>query len=287
MPLWQAIVLGAVQGITEFLPISSTAHLALVPWLFRWEDPGLTFDVALHVGTLVAVLLYFYKTWLNLLLLGIGGTPRFGRENSTAENNALLDLDRNRALFWFLVVATIPAAVAGWLLQEQVATTLRHPIVIGAAMVLVALPMAWGERVSRFQKQLPAVSFRDALWIGCSQALALVPGVSRSGITMTTALFRDFRRDAAARFSFLLSTPIIAGAALKETLPLLQQGVPPHMLIPFLAGVLASALVGYASIAFFLKYLQFNTFKIFIYYRISFGMIILTLAFFYRLNIAS
>src|SRR3990167_8142886 len=117
MPLWQAVVLAVAQGITEFLPISSTAHLALIPWLFHWKDPGLTFDVALHVGTLVAVLLYFYKTWVNLLLLGVGRKPMFGQAGSSSENRSLMGLDRHRALFWFLVAATIPAAVAGWLFE--------------------------------------------------------------------------------------------------------------------------------------------------------------------------
>lgn len=285
MPLWQAIVLGVVQGLTEFLPISSTAHLALVPWLFHWKDPGLTFDVALHVGTLVAVLLYFYRTWVDLLLAGLGKKqPISHNPRHSAPDSAALTVDHNPALFWFLVMGTIPAAVAGGLFQEQVATSWRHPVVIGAALILVAVPMAWGEKVGRCRKELPSVSLSDSLWIGFSQALALVPGVSRSGITMTAALLLDFRREAAARFSFLLSTPIIAGAALKEAWNLYQQGVPSDMVWPFLVGVLVSGLVGYATISFFLKFLQFGTFKIFIYYRLIFGIIVLALAFFLRLE---
>ena len=279
MPLWQVIVLAVVQGITEFLPISSTAHLALVPWLFQWNDPGLSFDVALHVGTFVAVLLFFYKTWVDLLLLGLGRKPFFTNSHPAADSPPI-NLNHNRALFWFLVVATLPAALAGWFFQDLVATTWRHPIVIGSAMILVALPMAWGEKVSRYQKDLPSVSFTDSLIIGICQAVALVPGVSRSGITMTAALFRDFRREAAARFSFLLSTPIIAGAALNEFLNLRQAGLPPEMRVPFLVGIIVSGLVGYAVIALLLKYLQFGTFKIFVYYRLIFGIMILALAFF-------
>ena len=282
MPLWQAAVLAVVQGITEFLPISSTAHLTLVPWLFHWEDPGLTFDVALHVGTLVAVSLYFYKTWVDLLLLGFGKKPVFNHPGADSENSSRMDLNRNSALLWFLVAATIPAAVAGWLFHEQVETTLRHPVVVGSALILVAFPMAWGEKVSRYRKDLHTVSLRDSLVIGFSQALALVPGVSRSGITMTAALFRDFRRDAAARFSFLLSTPIIAGAALKELLDLRQEEIPPEMRLAFLLGIVVSGASGYVSIALLLKYLQFGTFKIFIYYRLIFGIIVLALAFFAR-----
>ena len=285
MPLWQAIVLAVVQGLTEFLPISSTAHLALVPWLFGWKDPGLTFDVALHIGTLVAVLLYFYQTWVELLLAGLGiKKPKGQGAGLSLRPGHTLDLNHNRALFWYLVVGTIPAGIAGWLFQEQVATSWRQPVVMGLAMIVIALLMAWAEKTGEYRKELRGAGLNDSLWIGFSQALALVPGVSRSGITMTAALLRDFRRDAAARFSFLLSTPIIAGAALKEMWDLGQQGVPETMVAPFLVGVVTSGIVGYATISFFLRFLQFGTFKIFIYYRIIFGIIILALAFFLRLE---
>ena len=278
MPLFQVIVLAVVQGITEFLPISSTAHLALIPWLFHWQDPGLTFDVALHVGTLVAVGLFFFKAWVDLLLSGFGAKPLFLSSKDGAE------IVSNRALLWFLAAGTIPAAVAGWLFQKQVETSWRHPLVIASAMILVALVMAWGEKAGRQQKELRSVSLADSLWIGFSQALALVPGVSRSGITITGGLFRNLRRETAARFSFLLATPIIAGAALKEFLAFPHHRVPGPMQVPFLLGVTVSALVGYATISFFLKYLQFGTFKIFIYYRVIFGIIVLALAFFFQLG---
>lgn len=278
MPLWQAVVLAVAQGITEFLPISSTAHLTLIPWLFGWHDPGLTFDVALHVGTLVAVSLYFFRTWIDLLLLGVGGKPIFANPTRITPDQPLPDFNRHRALFWLLVVATFPAGIAGWAFQEQVATVLRHPAVVGSALVLVAIPMAWGEKVSRYEKDLGAVSLRDSLWIGFSQALALIPGVSRSGATMTAALLLDYRREAAARFSFLLSTPIIAGAALQEGMALAREGLPSAMQLPFLVGTLVSAISGYACIALFLRFLQFGTFKIFVYYRIILGIIVLALA---------
>ena len=281
MPLLQVLVLAIVQGITEFLPISSTAHLILFPWFLQWKDPGLTFNVALHLGTLLAVLVYFYKTWTDLLLTGLGRKPLFsgGRLSSAAGSETAGN--HNPQLFWYLVAATIPAAVAGWIFHDQVATTLRHPVVVGCALILVALPMAWGEKLSRTRKELHAVSLSDSLWIGFSQALALVPGVSRSGITMTAGLFRGLRREDTARFSLLLSTPIMAGAALNEFLELPDQSMPPEMRLPFLLGIVVSALVGYAVIAFFLRFLAFGTFKIFIYYRIIFGIIVLTLAFFF------
>lgn len=282
MNLWQAVVLAIVQGITEFLPISSTAHLALIPWLFHWKDPGLAFDVALHVGTLVAVALYFFKTWVDLLLLAFGGKAVF--VNGDSSPNLASELNGNRALLWFLMLATIPAAVVGWAFQKQVETSWRNPLVIAAAMISVALVMAWGEKAGRQRKELGSVGLADSMWIGVSQALALVPGVSRSGITMTSGLLRDLRRETAARFSFLLATPIIAGAALKELLGFPHHRVPPEMQVPFAVGVVVSALVGYATIAFFLKYLQFGTFKIFIYYRLVFGIIIIALAYFFQLG---
>ena len=276
MNLWQAAVLAVVQGLTEFLPVSSTAHLALIPWIFHWKDPGLAFDVALHVGTLVAVLVYFVRTWLDLVLLALGKQPMFDAASS--------DLKINPDLFWFLVLATFPAAIAGWAFHEQVETTWRHPVVIGIAMIGIALFMAWGERAGRQRKDLALVRLWDSLAIGFSQAIALVPGVSRSGITITAGLLRDLKRDTAARFSFLLSTPIIAGAAFKELISFPDRRIPAEMQMPFVVGAIISAIVGYVTIAVFLKYLQFGTFKIFVYYRLVLGIIILALAFFFQLG---
>jgi undecaprenyl-diphosphatase len=278
MPLWQAVLLAVAQGLTEFLPISSTAHLALIPWLFGFQDPGLTFDVALHVGTLIAVLIYFFRTWIDLLLLGLGRESVFRTFVDIAPDG--LPLKPPRKLFWLLVIATIPAGLAGLTFQEQVATVLRHPLVIGSALILLAIPMAWGERISESRKDLRSVTLYDSLCIGFAQALALVPGVSRSGATITAALFLHFRREAAARFSFLLSTPIIAGAALNEGLVLARNGLPPGLETPFIVGILVSAISGYLCIAWFLRFLQFGTFKIFIYYRIILGIIVLALALF-------
>lgn len=278
MPLWQAVVLAVAQGLTEFLPVSSTAHLTLIPWLLGFQDPGLTFDVALHIGTLVAVLIYFFRTWIDLLLLGIGRAPVFGTFRDQDGSSA--GRQPPRRLFWFLVIATIPGGLAGLAFQEQVATVLRHPAVVGSALILLAIPMAVGERISRYQKDLRSVKLSDSAWIGFAQALALVPGVSRSGATITAALFLDFRRDAAARFSFLLSTPIIAGAALHEGIAVARDGLPPGLELAFLVGILVSAVSGYLCIAWFLRFLQFGTFKIFVYYRIILGIIVLALALF-------
>ena len=278
MPLYQVIVLATAQGLTEFLPISSTAHLTLIPWLFHWTDPGLAFDVALHIGTLVAVLIYFFKTWVDLLVVGFGGQPIF------VEKGIPSDIAANRLLLWFLVLGTIPAGVAGWMFHEQVETTWRQPIIIAVAMIGVALIMAWGEKIGSQKKGLSEVSLFDSICVGIAQAFALIPGVSRSGITITGGLFRGMKRETSARFSFLLSTPIIAGAALKETLGFAKNGVPQEMHLPLIVGISVSAIVGYATIAFFIKYLQVNTFKIFVYYRIVFGIIILALVYFFGLK---
>jgi undecaprenyl-diphosphatase len=311
MPLWQAIILGAVQGLTEFLPISSTAHLALIPWAFGWRDPGLTFDVALHVGTLAAVLIYFWKTWIDLFsaslrsLLGgrsivsSAGSGNFAgsAKAANAANGAnSLKVDRVKftdssedfadgRLLWLLVLATIPAGVIGLLFEKQVETTLRSPLVMGSTLITVAFLMAYADRMNVGTKNLRALGLWDAMVVGCSQALALIPGVSRSGITITSALFMRFQRDTAARFSFLLSTPIIAGACLKKLIDIHHEGLPPDMMAPFVGGAIVSALVGYATIAFFIKFLQFGTFRIFVYYRVIIGIMVLALATFYRLNL--
>ena len=273
---WQAIILAVVQGLTEFLPISSTAHLILFPWLFNWTDPGLAFDVALHIGTLAAVLIYFFKTWVDLVFVGLGGNPMFGCLTSSEKDR--VQLSSQRKLFWYLVLATFPAALAGWALRDYIATSFRNPVIVGVALIVVAIPMAVGERLTRSTKDLLSVGLKDSLIIGIVQATALIPGVSRSGATLTTALFLNLNRHAAARFSFLLSTPIIAGAALKAFLDIGKEGIPSGMEMHFLAGVIVSGVVGYAAIAGFLRYLQFGTLKIFIYYRVVLGIIVLALA---------
>jgi undecaprenyl-diphosphatase len=272
MPLYQVVILAIVQGITEFLPISSTAHLVLVPWIMRWRDPGLMFDVALHLGTLLAVAAYFARTWVRLLLLAFGV-----RSSGPPE-----DFEDNPRLLWFLVAATIPAGLAGLALEHYAETTLRSPYVIATMMIGIGLVMWWSERKGRFKKDLGRISLTDSVAIGAAQALAVIPGTSRSGITIAAGLFRDLERAAAARFSFLLATPIIAGAALKAGWNILKAGgVPPDMRAAFGIGLLVSAVTGYAAIAFFVRYLQTGTLKIFIWYRIVCGIIIIALAIFF------
>lgn len=287
------IVLALVQALTEFLPISSTAHLTLIPWLMKWQDPGLVFDVALHVGTFLAVVVYFARMWVRVILAGFGLSPRrtlavsagSGASNSHAPARGPAaaisdDAAPDRRLLWLLVLGTIPAAVLGLLLKNYIETSFRSPYVIAVSLILVAFVMAWGDRVTARSRGLADVGLGDALAIGGAQALALVPGVSRSGITITAGLLRDFRRDSVARFSFLLATPAVFGAALVEGHHLLKHGIPAAMRMPFLVGVLVSAVAGYAVIALFLRYLQTHTLRVFVYYRLALGLIIFLLAIF-------
>ena len=271
MPLFQAILLALVQGITEFLPVSSTAHLALAPWLLGWKDPGLTFDIALHVGTLAAVLAFFFRDWLQVVAQGFGLS--WGADPQLKQNPILL---------WYLAAASIPIGVLGFIFKEQ-AEEWRNPFLIGGMLIAIGLLMWLAERAGSGKKNIAGITLPDSLAIGVAQALAIVPGTSRSGVTIAVALFRNIDRPAAARFSFLLSTPAIAGAAASALHHLMKQGgIPPDMRTPFALGILVSAVTGCVVIAFFLKYLQRHTLRFFIFYRLIFGIIVIALAFFRR-----
>jgi len=274
MSLFQAIVLAIVQGLTEFLPVSSSAHLILIPYFLHWPDQGLAFDVALHAGTLIAVLAYFFRDWIELALAGFGF--QYPRGASAAK------IQHNRKLFWYLAAATIPGAIVGLLFDKKIEEYLRDPRPIAIAMIAIALLMWYAEYVSKRNVGMDKIGFGDSMIVGVAQAAALFPGVSRSGITITFGLFRGMTREAAARFSFLLSTPIIAGAAAKELPKLIKMGHAGGLELPvstLVISIAVSAIVGYLVIAFFLHYLQTRTLKIFIYYRILFGIVILLLAF--------
>ena len=287
MPILEAIVLGIIQGLTEFLPISSTAHLALTPWLAtklglaNWSDPGLTFDVALHGGTLIAILVYFWRTWLQILSAAFGGKVVRFSETSDSRRNLTPDEERSeRRLLWYMIAATIPAGLAGALLEKRIETSFRSPLLMASMLIIVAIVMWLAERVSQFKKPLSQITFGDTMTVGVLQAFAVVPGVSRSGITIAGGLFRNLTREAAARFSFLLSTPIIAGAALLKLHHVMKEGLPPGMATPFLVGIAVSAVVGYATIAWFIRYLGTKTLTVFIVYRIVFGLLVLCLGYF-------
>ncbi|HUN54531.1 MAG TPA: undecaprenyl-diphosphatase UppP [Smithella sp.] len=259
MNIFQSVVLGLVQGLGEFLPISSSAHLILVPWLFKWEDPGLTFDIALHVGTLIAVILYFWRDWLNLISKGLT-KPK----------------DREGKLFWYLVFATIPGAIIGYLLEHKAETAFRNPVLIAFMLILMGGVLYLVDRKSRKQVDMEQISLKTSFLIGLSQALAIIPGVSRSGITMTTALALGMTREGAARFSFLLSAPIIFGAAALKIPEIIAN--PSVINTSFIVGTSVACISGLASIGFLLHYVQKKTFLPFAWYRFIIGVLVIIIA---------
>ncbi|HVP80243.1 MAG TPA: undecaprenyl-diphosphate phosphatase [Thermodesulfobacteriota bacterium] len=256
MTILQAVILGLAQGLGEFLPISSSAHLVLIPWLFRWTDPGLTFDVALHVGTLVAVVLYFWKDWWELIIKGFTDARSLkGR------------------LFWYLVVATVPGAIGGFLLEKKAETVFRSPILIAMMLIFMGILLYWADRRSTKKMEMSKITFTTSLLIGISQVLAIIPGVSRSGITMTTGLLTGLTREGAARFSFLLSTPIILGAAMVKLPGVVSN--PSVITADFIIGMLVSCITGIASIGFLLRYVQTKDFLPFAWYRFILGALVI------------
>jgi undecaprenyl-diphosphatase len=284
------VVLAIVQGLAEFIPVSSSGHLIIVRRLLGWNELSpaheLTFDVALHFGTLLSVLFYFRRTWFQIIRAALGGrVVRFSEAGGEDQHLTADEQREERLLLWFLAVATIPGAIAGKLLEHSAEDYFReHIFLIAGALIVVALLMWWGEKVSQFNKPLTRITLSDALVIGCAQATALIPGVSRSGSTITAGLFRNMTREAAVRFSFLLSTPLIAGAALLKAHELRKEGLPQGMHMPFLVGVLVSAIVGYFAIAWLIRYLQSNSLKVFIVYRIVVGVIVIGLALMWHLQ---
>jgi undecaprenyl-diphosphatase len=256
LTILQAVILGLAQGLGEFLPISSSAHLVLIPWLLRWTDPGLTFDVALHVGTLVAVVLYFWKDWWQLIIKGFTDVRSVkGR------------------LFWYLVVATVPGAIAGFLLEKKAETLFRSPLLIAIMLILMGIFLYWSDHRSSKKIEMNNITFRTSLLIGISQALAIIPGVSRSGITMTTGMLMGLTREGAARFSFLLSTPIIFGAAMVKLPGLISN--PSAITVDFAIGMAVSCITGIASIGFLLRYVQTKDFLPFAWYRFVLGALVI------------
>jgi undecaprenyl-diphosphatase len=251
-----AMTLGLLQGLSEFLPISSSAHLILAPWFFGWPDPGLTFDVALHVGTLIAVAIYFWRDWIRLLRAAPRPRSPDGR------------------LFWLLMLGAIPGGIAGLLLDSFAEQTLRSPLLIAGTLSVMGLVLfaadVWGRRDRELRDLRPI----DAVLVGIAQALAIVPGVSRSGITIATARGRGIARADAARFSFLLGCPIILGAALYKLRDM--AAMPSAIAGPFLAGIATSAVVGLLSISFMLRYLRQAGLGLFVLYRLLLAALVIT-----------
>lgn len=257
MTVFQAVILGIIQGLSEFLPISSSAHLALAPWLLGWEDPGLAFDVALHTGTLLAVLWYFRTEWVTLVraAFGILTTGRI----ETPEKRRVV----------YLILATIPGAIGGFLLQEQAASSFRSPQLIGITLIVMGIVLWLVDKLVDQRRVLGEMRWIDALLIGLSQVVALIPGVSRSGATMTTSRGLRFDRESAAEFSFLMSMPIIVAAIVVEGPKALQES---GLTNEIMAGVAASAVSGWLAISILMRYVSRHSYGIFAFYRIVFGI---------------
>ena len=260
MNLFHAAVLGALQGFAEVLPISSSAHLILVPWLLKWPESGLTFDVALHLGTFLALALYFRRDIVELI------TSFFD-----VLSTRTLDTPA-RKLPFLIIAATIPAAIVGKLFEHQVEDIFRsNPLLIASFLILFGLILGGVDYFGRKRLVLDDLKPARALTIGLMQCLALIPGVSRSGITITAALMLGFTRESAARFSFLMSLPIVAGAAVLKAAHLIKHGIPAGEGMPMLVGIIVSAVTGYISVAFLLRFVQRRTLAPFVWYRVIVG----------------
>lgn len=271
----QAVVLGIVQGLTEFIPISSSAHLIVVPWLLGWPDPGLAFDAALHLGTLAAVLVYFAREWIAIAR----GFVVSLKERRIAGGHY-------RLLSWLILVGSVPGGIAGLFLDDLIDEFFHGPggsystsgLLMMAALILgLAAVLLLAELVAKHTRTLETIGWRDAIAIGCAQALALLPGVSRSGATITAGLLLGLERQAAARFSFLLATPLIAAAGLKKVYDAAEAGLPASEQTAFAVGLLAAAVSGYLCIAFLLRYLQRNSTVPFVVYRVGLAAVLVTL----------
>ena len=264
----QALVMGIVQGLTEFLPVSSSGHLVIVPHLLGWTDPFITslaFSVMLHLGTLVALLVYFRADWLVIVPAGIASL----RERS-------LGSDPNRKLAWLLVVATIPAVIAGPILNDRLEAAVRTAEDVAVALVVGAAILWLADQLGRKSDGIDRITFRLAAVIGLAQSIALVPGISRAGITISAGLFAGLTREAAARFSFLMATPIIAGAGVFEGLKLLrgEAGVDVQA-APLVVGMIAALVAGLAAIHLMLRYLRTRSYAIFVAERIAIAAVVL------------
>ncbi|HEX3049307.1 MAG TPA: undecaprenyl-diphosphatase UppP [Aggregatilineaceae bacterium] len=273
MELIKALILGIVQGATEFLPISSSGHLVLVPWLLEWEEPPLYFDVMLHMGTLVAVFLYFWRDWLTLALAGLNAL----KTRSLQDPNA-------RLLLW-IVIGSIPAALAGVLLNDFFESRFMDAPMVAVELMITGAILVWAERYTRRQPvvdddSMHHIGLLNAFIIGIAQAIAILPGISRSGTTISAGMWRGLPRSVSARFSFLLSTPVIFGAGLYEIAKLATSSEPmgDNMLLPMVVGTLASGIVGYLCIWYLIRLLQRRSLYGFAIYCAVFGMLCLLVA---------
>jgi undecaprenyl-diphosphatase len=260
MDQFHAALLGALQGLTEVLPISSSGHLILVPRLFGWPESGITFDVALHLGTMLALCAYF---WRDIIELTFNFFTSFSTKGPRTPQQRLP---------FYIIAGTVPAALVGKMFEEPIETIFRsNPMLIAAFIIGFALLLAFADTMGAKRWKIEKFTLGSAIMVGIAQCLALIPGVSRSGITITTALMLGYNRESAAKFSFLLSLPIVAGAGILKLGHLLKHGIPPGETRPLLIGIVTSAIFGYASVAFLLKYVQRNSLYLFVWYRLIAG----------------
>ena len=264
MTVFQAIVMGVIQGLSEFLPISSSAHLALTPWLLGWPAPGLAFDVALHLGTLIALVWFFWQEWITL-----------AKAFFSILRKRKLETESERRVA-FVVVATIPGAIAGYLLQDYAKTIFRTPALTGAMLIVMGAVLWLVDRSAKQERGITTMTWRDAILVGLAQMFAIVPGVSRSGSTITAGRAVGLTREAAAVFSFLLSLPIITAAVVFEGRHAIENGIT----LPLVAGVIASAISGWLAISVLLKFISRNSYGVFALYRLIVGAGILAVAFY-------
>lgn len=263
MSILQAIILGIVQGLTEFLPISSSGHLIIVPWLFNWHylldhpDFNKTFDVALHLGTFIALIVYFWRDILRLLAAWVRSIVHRRLDSPEAK------------IAWLILVSTIPAGIVGVAFEETITNRLGKPWMIAALLFVFALVMLAADRTAKLDRTMDKLTWLDALLIGLAQALALAPGVSRSGVTMVAGLLLRLDRESAARYSFLMSVPVVGGAAAFKGIQVAKDGLPAGTANAFAAGIIAAAISGFAAIWFLLAYLRRHDFTIFVIYRIA------------------
>lgn len=263
MDLLQSIILGAIQGITEFLPVSSTAHLVLMPWFFSWTDQGLPFNVALHLGSLIAIIYYFWREWIQIIKEFLQSISEWSFEGRPNGKTGL-----------YLIIATIPGGLAGVLFEKYAAGVLRHPLSVAFTLSFFGVVLYFADRHSKKTKTVGEMNIVDCIIIGISQAFAIIPGVSRSGITISGAMFRNLNREEAAKFSFLLAAPLIAGAGIFEARHLEMSSV---MSLPFIAGVLASAVFAFLAIKYLLRFVRKSSYTVFVVYRLALAVLIVFL----------
>jgi undecaprenyl-diphosphatase len=271
VPIYHAVILGIVQGLTEFLPISSSGHLLLVPWLFDWNDfddnsVEKAFDVALHIGTLIAVIAYFRKD------LAV-----YARDGLRAVFRRSEPVTREGRLAWLLVLSSIPAFIVGGLFGDTIDEELGTIPLIAVSLIFFGLLLGWADQRSRSDRVIDDFTRRDALLVGAAQVIALNPGTSRSGITITASRFLSFSRDSAARISFLMAIPVTGGAVAFKMARLIGDGIPDGLLTPMIVGIITSGLAGWLAVWGTIKYVRHHTYTPFVIYRVALGILVLVI----------